>query len=424
MKTFEQIYVESASNATLSVGYEGKAGELRATSHYTDQQGGVRGWYSFVYDGDTGVLSLGDHQLGMPGKIVMGKAGTGSQSVLLDSATSTLALGGRSAGNGTVRLKNRFGTESVVMNGESATLTLGQQTEPNTNDTANGKIVLNRTDGSQTVVLDGAVGNLTLGGGTQDGDLTIKGANNATAISMAGSDAEIIVGGNGFNGDIRIKDSAGTETLSLDGTNGNLTLGGGAKDGDLTIRSSSGKPSIVLAGADGIVTVGGEGVNGDIVIKNSNDIETIKITGSNGDIEFLNADVAEEFEIAAEHTSGATPGIVMVLEESGRLKPCSEAYDSRVVGIIAGAGQFRPGIVLDRNGGRNRRAIALMGKTYCYVDATAGPIRVGDMLTTSPRAGHAMRVSDREKAFGAVIGKALEPLSHGVGLIPVLVKPQ
>ena len=227
-----------------------------------------------------------------------------------------------------------------------------------------------------------------------------------------------------MNGDIRIKDSAGAETVYLDGENGNLTLGGGTKDGDLTIRSTNGKPSIVLAGADGIVTVGGEGVNGDIFIKNNNDVETIRITGSNGDIEFLNADVAEEFEIHAEHTSGAAPGTVMVLEDSGRLKPCSEAYDARVVGIIAGAGQFRPGIVLDRNGGRNRRAVALMGKTYCYVDAAGGPIRVGDMLTTSPRAGHAMRASDRQKAFGAVIGKALQSLSDGIGLIPVLVKPQ
>jgi hypothetical protein len=254
--------------------------------------------------------------------------------------------------------------------------------------------------------------------------LTIKGANNVTAIVLAGSDAEITVGGTGVDGDIRIKDNAGTETVYLDGLNGNLTLGGGTKDGDLTIRSTNGKPSIVLAGADGIVTVGGEGVNGDILIKNNKDVETIRITGSNGDIEFLNADVAEEFEIHAEHTSGAAPGTVMVLEDCGRLKPCSAAYDARVVGIIAGAGQFRPGIVLDRNGGRNRRPIALMGKTYCRVDAAAGPIRVGDLLTTSARAGHAMRASDRQKAFGAVIGKALAPLSEGTGLIPVLVKPQ
>jgi hypothetical protein len=51
-----------------------------------------------------------------------------------------------------------------------------------------------------------------------------------------------------------------------------------------------------MAGSDGVVTVGGQAVNGDIIVKNSNDMETIKITGSNGDIEFLNANVAEEFE--------------------------------------------------------------------------------------------------------------------------------
>jgi len=35
-----------------------------------------------------------------------------------------------------------------------------------------------------------------------------------------------------------------------------------------------------------------------------------------------------------------------------------------------------------------------------------------------------MRASDRDLAFGAVIGKALEPLSDGTRLIQVLVKLQ
>ena len=98
-----------------------RPGELRATSKQTDQHGRVTSWVSFAYDGDTGVLSLGDHQLGLPGQIVMGVAGSGSQSVLLDSATNMLALGGSNAGNGTVRLKTRVGTEAAVMSGELAT---------------------------------------------------------------------------------------------------------------------------------------------------------------------------------------------------------------------------------------------------------------------------------------------------------------
>ncbi|MBX1712591.1 hypothetical protein I9C95_04940, partial [Campylobacter jejuni] len=67
---------------------------------------------------------------------------------------------------------------------------------------------------------------------------------------------------------------------------------------------------------------------------------------------------------------------------------------------------------------------ALVGKVYCFADATTDPIRVGDLLTTGDRRGHAMRIVDGERAFGAVLGKALAPLPAGSGLIPVLVALQ
>jgi hypothetical protein len=64
-----------------------------------------------------------------------------------------------------------------------------------------------------------------------------------------------------------------------------------------------------------------------------------------------------------------------------------------------------------------------MGKVFCRVDGTADPIKVGDLLTTSPVPGHAMRVRDRGRAIGAVIGKALQPCT-GRELIPILVTLQ
>jgi hypothetical protein len=51
-------------------------------------------------------------------------------------------------------------------------------------------------------------------------------------------------------------------------------------------------------------------------------------------------------------------------------------------------------------------------------------IEVGDLLTTSPTPGCAMKVIDPLKAFGAVIGKALRPLERGEGLIPILIALQ
>ena len=62
-----------------------------------------------------------------------------------------------------------------------------------------------------------------------------------------------------------------------------------------------------------------------------------------------------------------------------------------------------------------------MGKVYCWADADEAPIRAGDLLTTSDRRGHAMRVTDLGRAVGSMIGKALQPLPSGQQLIPILV---
>jgi hypothetical protein len=148
-----------------------------------------------------------------------------------------------------------------------------------------------------------------------------------------------------------------------------------------------------------------------------------------GDIGLVNADCAEEFNMKMQ----VEPGTVMVIDNNGLLEPSSIPYDKRAAGIVSGAGSFKPAILLDkqeRKHGENdesnacRMAIALMGKVYCKVDATLSSIDIGDLLTTSPTIGHAMKASDPFKAFGAVIGKALQPLKDGKGIIPVLVALQ
>jgi hypothetical protein len=139
---------------------------------------------------------------------------------------------------------------------------------------------------------------------------------------------------------------------------------------------------------------------------------------ASGDIKF--ADCAEDFEIA--NTSCAEPGTVMVMDDKGVLTPCIRAYDTRAIGIVSGAADLRPAIVLGRcEDGLPRAPVALAGKVFCKVDADRGPIRCGDLLTTSETEGHAMAVRDAAQALGAVVGKALRPFPAGRGLIPVLV---
>lgn len=142
-----------------------------------------------------------------------------------------------------------------------------------------------------------------------------------------------------------------------------------------------------------------------------------------GDITLDNADCAEDFDIADQ--GPIEPGTVMVLAENGTLMKCVEPYDRRVAGVVSGAGQYRPAIVLDKQRTRSGRLpIALVGKVYCRVDAGNGRISPGDLLTTSAIPGHAMRLSDPAKGFGASLGKALKSHDEGCGLIPILVALQ
>jgi hypothetical protein len=173
--------------------------------------------------------------------------------------------------------------------------------------------------------------------------------------------------------------------------------------------------------------MGGNGKDGDIVLFPSTASDnhdttqaTIHLNADSGDIVLRNADCAEEFAVAG--SVAVQPGTVMVLDDDGLLVPSICAYDKRAVGIVSGAGAYKPGILLDRQDGRgNRSPIAMVGKVYCRVTADEQPIEIGDLLTTSAVEGHAMKASDPVTAFGAVIGKALQPLRAGVGLIPVLV---
>jgi hypothetical protein len=142
-----------------------------------------------------------------------------------------------------------------------------------------------------------------------------------------------------------------------------------------------------------------------------------------GDIRLLNADCAEDFDVSG--MVSLEPGTVMVLGDEEALSESQKAYDKRVVGVISGGGNYKPGIVLDKQQtSGNRQPIGLMGKVFCKVDARFGAIEAGDLLTTSPTPGHAMKASDPVKAFGAVIGKALRPWSSGQGAIPILIALQ
>ena len=102
------------------------------------------------------------------------------------------------------------------------------------------------------------------------------------------------------------------------------------------------------------------------------------------------------------------------------------AYDRTVAGVVSGANGLRPGVTMGQDGSRSIGVlpVALTGRVYVLANAANGAIEPGDLLTTSNVPGQAMKVTDHARAQGAIIGKAMESLAKGQGLILALVSLQ
>ena len=140
------------------------------------------------------------------------------------------------------------------------------------------------------------------------------------------------------------------------------------------------------------------------------------------------ADLSEKFDVvpgAPADAAGIEPGTVVSIDPTteGRLAVSREQYDHRVAGIVSGAGGVQPGMIMGQEGtvATGEHPVALTGRVYCKATAAGGPIRPGDLLTTSSIPGHAMRVGNPARAQGAILGKSMSSLESGEGLVLVLV---
>ncbi|HLH18469.1 MAG TPA: hypothetical protein VKX45_14705 [Bryobacteraceae bacterium] len=132
-------------------------------------------------------------------------------------------------------------------------------------------------------------------------------------------------------------------------------------------------------------------------------------------------DYAEVFDAA--DATGLVPGSVVSASADGRGIVLSDGpYDPKVVGVLSGAGGLAPGVTIGGSGGQGAPTVAMAGQVFVRVSAEGGAIVPGDLLVASSTPGVAMRASDRARAFGAVVGKALEPWpGTGEGSVRMLV---
>ena len=283
------------------------------------------------------------------------------------------------------------------------------------------------------ISIDDLAGSIVVGGDATDGTIVLRDGAGGDRVRFNAQDGSAWLGGNGADGDLVLFRAGGDNqslaqaTIHIDGQNGNYFAGGSGTDGDIVLNNAAGHNRIRLNAKNGAASLGGNGADGDLLIfpatgdNRTPTQATIQIDGRTGDIRLSGADCAELFSLGSR--VDVEPGTVLVLDESGNLRPCEHAYDGRVVGVVSGAGNHRPGVVLDLHC-KDGVPIALVGKVWCKADASQCPIAVGDLLTTSSRIGHAMKAAKTSRAFGAVLGKAMGRLQSGQGLIPILVTLQ
>lgn len=142
----------------------------------------------------------------------------------------------------------------------------------------------------------------------------------------------------------------------------------------------------------------------------------------------LNPNGADYAELVAStgDRNNYQPGDVLVIDEFAdrHVTRSYEPYATNVAGVFS----TKPGIlgsVHEMSGPSDQEIpVAMVGIVPCKVSAENGPIHRGDLLVTSFTPGYAMRATDRSKFAGAILGKAMEPLNEGLGIIQIIVSPQ
>lgn len=143
----------------------------------------------------------------------------------------------------------------------------------------------------------------------------------------------------------------------------------------------------------------------------------------NGGTQASGADFAEQIAVEGLITA-YEPGDVMVISTTHdrSVTLASEAFSPLVAGVYSDMPGYLAGAP-DTNDPLSGLPVAVVGIVPCKVSSENGPIQRGDLLVTSNTPGYAMRAG-ANPPIGTVLGKAMEPLEEGKGLIQILVTLQ
>jgi hypothetical protein len=296
----------------------------------------------------------------------------------------------------------------------------------NVQETGNNPFVIRGTATRSSGFGAGVVGETT----NADGFGVLGINNNGVAVSgWMNSGAGWGIVGNNFGQDTN-SGGGGVEGL-ISSTNGFVTAIRG------TALGASG-PTVAVFGEQ----FSGQGqaglfinrAGGDILIgsvSQSPDVTVFRVDGSgtvyaDGGFQPSGADFAESVTVTGNRAKYHAGDLLVIDSSASRsLALAQQPYSTLVAGIYS----TKPGLLgstrkIGEAAPKTEVPLAVVGIVPCKVSAENGPIAAGDLLVASSTPGHAMRGIDRNRMLGAVVGKALEPLPSGKGVIQVLVTLQ
>jgi hypothetical protein len=321
-------------------------------------------------------------------------------------------------------------------------------------------------------------GNIGIGTTTPAGKLDVSGSlvlsgnayTNGPSVSNS-NDGLLLVGGTSLG--VRINNQNNTAELMRVANSGNVGIGTGAPLGRLHIVTPSYTDTSVPAWDNHFFVVGGDSNTGGIALAYNQTTNTgylqslspnvayrntviapfggnvgignttpnsaykLDVTGNTNVTGNLNASgtitggtINAKYQDVAEWVESSqvlSAGTVVVLDhtKSNQVIASSQAYDTRVAGVVS----LQPGITLGEKS-ESKVLVATTGRVRIKVDASHGPINIGDLLVTSDVPGIAMKSQPidlggvRIHRPGTLIGKALEPLASGTGEILTLLSLQ